>query len=361
MTLNDHTPVIDHLVGATGRVAVRLTSARIRVRGTDGERAIVRTADGRPLPDRIVVETTESGLSIKEREGFGILGVGRKTASLEIDCPRHADVTIESASGDIDGAGLRGDLRVKTVSGDIDLDDVAGDLDLGVVSGDAKIGLVGETDLAIRSVSGDVDVRGGSLTALRIGTTSGDIRIDSPLRSASENAIETLSGDVTLGVEPGPGLQVEARTVSGDIHSDLPHRNDGRMGRRSIVIGRGAVELTFKSVSGDLRLVEAGTRRTGLGRPAVPAMPVAPEPPRSPAPPPTPPSAGVADRGADAAETGPREAPGSEPDGAERMAILRALEAGELDVATAMTRLAALDEAETPTTVTAEAGERSDG
>ena len=327
-TLDDAVPTISHPIGRRGSVAIKLASAEVRLTGSDGEGVVVRTPAGRSLPERVIVETTESGLTIRERDALALeFGPGKQSVTLDIELPAEAEVGIDIASGEIDATGLRGEQRYRTVSGDARLHDVAGRIELNVVSGDADMELVGPTDLAVKSVSGDISVGGGELRSLRVGTTSGDVRIDSPISGRSGNQIDTLSGDVSLVAEAG--MRIEARTVSGDLTSDLPHRSEGRMGRRTLIVGDGSIELAFRSVSGDLQVHDA-RRHVGLRLP--PRPPIAPAAPRMPGP---------GEPATDAA--GSDETPEGDPTDADRMDVLRALEAGELDVATAMDRLAALD------------------
>ena len=349
-TTNDPTAVvIDHPIGSRGKLTIRLASAEVRLAAAEGDRVRVRTPDGRALPDRVIVETTDDGLSVREKDGINLsFGRGRRTVQLEIDVPALADVTIDTASGWLDAQGLRGEQRYRTVSGEIGLRAGAGTIDVSTVSGDVGLDLTGDTTLAIKSVSGDVSLAGGRLDALRVQTTSGDVRVDSPLVGRSGNVIETLSGDVDLLV--GDGIRVEARTVSGDLTSDLPHRSEGRMGRRTLIVGGGEIELGFRSVSGDLR-IRGMNGPTHVTVPTVPAWAIAPEPPVAPEPPavpelPAPTDARWAGDAAPARTAGPGEpeAASDEPTDAERMQILRALELGELDVATALDLLAALDD-----------------
>jgi hypothetical protein len=340
-SVDTQTPTIDHQIGRHGNVAIKLASAEVRLTGVDGDRVVVRTPSGRSLPDQVTLETTEHGLTIREREIFGLtLAFGPKTVQLEIDLPVESDVSVETASGSVEAEGLRGPQRYRTVSGDTTLRGGAGRIELGSVSGDAQIELVAPTELAVKSVSGDVSVSGGSLTSLRVGTTSGDVRIDSPITGRRGHAIDTLSGDVSLVAEAG--LRVDARTVSGDLTSDLPHRSEGRMGRRTLVVGDGSIELAFRSVSGDLQVRDL-RGRAGHG-PIAPPTPSAPPPPTAPAAPAAPPvGSPTDDRARSGTAAGPSAADPSETD---RLAILKAIEAGEIDVATAMERLAALDAAD---------------
>ena len=339
-SVDPQTPTIDHQIGRHGNVAIKLASAELRLTGVDGDRVVDRTPNGRSLPEGVTLETTESGLTIREREIFGLtLAFGPKTVQLEIDLPMEADVSVETASGSVEAEGLRGPQRYKTVSGDTTLHAAAGRIELGSVSGDAEIELAAAAELAVKSVSGDVAVSGGSLTSLRVGTTSGDVRIDSPITGRRGNAIDTLSGDVSLVADGGQ--RIEARTVSGDLTSDLPHKSDGRMGRRTLVVGDGSIELSFRSVSGDLQVHDLRGRDGRNGRAESAPPPAAPRPPVVPVaaiPPRAAPSAS-----AETASASPSPADSVEPD---RMAILKAIEAGEIDVATAMDRLAALDAAD---------------
>jgi Putative adhesin len=298
------TVLVEHAIGIRGRLAIRLGAAEIRLASTDGDRVIVRTPNGASVPDRVVVETVDGGLTVREKDTLGLsLGLGRKLVQLEVDVPSAAEVAIEIASGWIDGRGLRGEQRYRLVSAETRLRDGAGRIELNTVSGDVTIELADAADLAIKSVSGDVAVRGGRLDGLRIGTTSGDVRVDSPLIARTGNTVETLSGDVA--VVAIAGMRVEARTVSGDLTSDLPHRSEGRMGRRTLIVGDGSIELAYRSVSGDLRIHDGSEGH----RQAV----------------------------------APASADPDDPTDAERMTILQALERGELDVPTALDRLAALE------------------
>jgi hypothetical protein len=334
-TTNDATLLLEHPIGRGGRLAIRLAAAEIRLIADATDRVTVRVPGGRTLPDRVILETTDGGVTIREEDPVGLsFGLGRRTVQLEVGLPAEAEVAIDTASGWIDALALRGPQRYRTASGDVHLRAGGGRIDVNAVSGDVTVELAAEADLAVRTVSGDVSMSGGSLTSLRVNTTSGDIRVDSPLVGGATHTIETLSGDVSLAAIDD--MRVEARTVSGDLSSELPHRTEGRMGRRTMILGDGSIDLGFRSVSGDLHIHSGDD---GPARPTGAAAPVAAETAAGTA------SFAAADAPAGPAPAGPVPAgtddrPADEPD---RMAILRALEAGEIDVATAMDRLATLE------------------
>lgn len=334
-------PII-HTVGATGRFIVQVASWDVELIGVDGDEVRVRDAAGGPLPSDIEVERGDGSFRIAQPSSLRGLGVeivigGPRDVRLAIEVPRGAQIDARSASGDIASSGLRADQHIRTASGDVAVHGTAGDLAVETVSGDIAVGIEGSLRLTGRSVSGDVTVEGGIVDRLRLTTTSGDLRVSSEL-GPGPHAIQTLSGDALLSADRG--VRVTAQTISGDIRSDLPHSSGGRPGRRSIVIGDGTIEVQFKSVSGDLRVVGGGARSTMIeSREPVepPERPEAPERPDAPEPP--------APRSRDATSPDTLHPDTLDDPETARLAILRELERGEIDIAEATDRLARLDEA----------------
>jgi hypothetical protein len=343
MTTPTNGATIEHHIGATGRFHLRQLSGEISVRGVDGDLVSVRERDGKSVSASFRVEATDGSLSLTAPDRFGldalVFGIGRRSSlDLEVEVPRGADVSIETASGDVTASGLVGMTKVRTASGEVSLDALGGILELDAVSGDVSISAVAALDLRARTISGDCSLRAPSLGRAVIETTSGDIRLDANLAGRGPFEIHTVSGDATIVGRSG--MQIEARTVTGDLRSDLPHRLETGPGRKRLIVGDGGVTLGFKSVSGDLR-VSAPRDVLAPARPAVPVpaapppaprpefpphVPTALEPPAPPAPP----------------------APGYGRDGGQEVArldVLMALERGDLSVEAAMQRLADIEEA----------------
>jgi DUF4097 and DUF4098 domain-containing protein YvlB len=316
MTRDTATPAtIEHRIGPTGQLSIKVADWDLVLAASPDDVARVLGADGQALPDDLEVERGTDSLSIRQPSRFpGVgfdLGAQAGGRRLAIEVPAHAAVNIESASGDIAANGLRGDQHLRTASGDLRLDAAAGDVTTETVSGDISVGVEGSVGLGVKTVSGDVSVEGGRVERLRLATTSGDVRLTSEL-GPGPHAIMTVSGDAIL--LSNRGLRITAVTVAGDLRSDLPHTSEGGPGRRSLVVGDGATELQFRSVSGDFRVMDPAA--AGNGR--IPAAP------RSAA---------------------SQQPPFNEHDEAEatRLIILRALESGEIDIAEATNRLATLD------------------
>jgi hypothetical protein len=337
------TAELQHRIGPSGRFALRLPAGSVSIVGIDGDLAKVRDLSGRPLSERFQINADEKSLELVVRNkiavtfAIGNLEIGGgHSAELVVELPRNTRVAVDTASADVSVTGIAGPGRYRTASGDLILQDVAGNLEIEAVSADIRVEATAAIELSGRTISGDATVRAPRLTRLEMNTTSGDMRIDAELNGSGPFAIKSISGDVTL-VSRG-GLQVEGQSVTGDLMTDLQHKASSGPGRRILVVGKPTATLAFKSVSGDLRVVEA--------RDAAPPMTaVDPEAPMNPVPPippmrPRDPEANAPDmpRFAGEGATAAPAAPSPEADAA-RLEILKALERGDIDVETATERL----------------------
>lgn len=322
------TQEIAHEIGARGRFALRVTSPDVELRAGEGTTATVRIKielragseeEADELFDRMRfrVRSDDGSLEVTEprRDDSGIgsivrlLGIGSARvddASVTAVLPESTEVVFEGVSTDLTASGFRGTQQYRTVSGDMVLDRVAGDVRVRDVSGDVSIRAEEPLRLEMNTVSGDVSAIAPRFDVLRLVTVSGDVELEGEFADHGEHRVETVSGDLSLGVVDG--LTLEVRGLSSDTRVSVPHRSEGSRDRRRYIIGGGEGSLRFSSMSGDVS-VRPGRH---VSAPAQPTPPTPPTPPTRPTP-----------VGAD-----------------EQLAILRALEAGEIGVDEATARLA---------------------
>lgn len=329
------TQSIDHVIGASGRLAITVSAADVGVEAVDGEEARVRAtfeirAGSEAEADQVFEEVQlrphrgDGLLEISQPDDrhllrHGVLGAlprilgGHTDVELEIQLavPHGTDLRLTTVSGDVNARGLVGEQRYQTVSGDLSLVDGGGVVRVNTVSGDAILRGDGSIVVRAESVSGDLAISAPHLVGVRAQTVSGDVEVEGALEASGEFRVETVSGDLVVGLVGGASFEV--RGLSTDISSDVDHRLEGRHDRRRLVIGTGGPSFVFSSMSGDL----------AVRRPR--RMAAVPQPPAAPAPPPAP-----------AAPAAPRRPVGQ----AEQLDILRALERGEIDIETATRRLA---------------------
>lgn len=329
------TQEIEHPIGPGGRFALRVTSPDVEISGTGESVARARiTFELRAASDaqadelmeqaRFLVKTADGSLEVTEaRHSDGginalarIFGIGRPAeASVQVEVPRAAEVEYDGVSADLTVSDLTGAQRYRTVSGDLVLERVSGAIRLHGVSGDVSLRADSPVALDANTVSGDLSAFAPSFESLRVSTVSGDVELEGELAEGTSHRIETVSGDLALGVVGG--MTLEVRGLSTDVDLNVPHRAEGSRDRRRYVIGSGEPHVLFSSMSGDVSL---GAARRGSLRPTPPTPPTAPTPPTPPAP--------------------QRQPTGPTLTAEQQLEVLQALERGEIDVDEAGRRLA---------------------
>ena len=379
----ERTETLTHRIGTNGLVSVKTVNGPLRVRGIDGEEAHltvvyrIRSADqasaeraletGRVIVDRgpgsLSVETPERRLST----GLAwLFGGARVAAEVSIDVPWGARIRYETMSGSIEAVSLVGDQKYRTVSGDIRLWSLGGLIEAGSISGSITLENGGDVRLKANTISGAIRVRARRFHGTTLSTTSGTIAIVGELDPAGDHRAESISGSVDL--TPLNGVTAELRAISGSIVSHVEHRQEGGRGFWRSIVGDGRAVFKANSTSGGLRILapQPGDRVVAAAAPAAgsaagsaPAMPLSygvPVAPDAPTPPPIGETVGDPERSAAQGvtvveeETEPRatgetwnpdETADTEQHEADddAMAVLQALERGEIGVDEAADRL----------------------
>lgn len=310
---------VERHIGEAGEFSLRLPAGSVEVSAVAGDTVRVQDLDNHELADRFTIEQVEGGLHLAYKEARqGLLVSRRGPARLRIEIPANARVSVETASADVRADGLAGEQRYRTASGELSLVNVAGTVRLETMSGDAEVALIGEAELDARTVSGDVTATGGRLPAFVVQTTSGDLRVESSLPGPGPYSIRTVSGGARIVTSDA--LHVKSATVTGTVRTSRAHEGGSGRGRTVIDVGVGGSPMAFQSISGDLVIESPGapTVQPRLASEAnVPQAIAAPESQSSAA---------------------------QKSDDDQRLAILRDLEAGRIDVAEATVRLALIKE-----------------
>ena len=232
----------------TGRTTVELEA----LRDDDATREAIERATVEMNGNEVTVEI---GVGSK---GFGVgpawITFGRTpSVGVRIRCPEDSDLECATASADVAATGRLGNVELKTASGDIAVEHVTalrvqsasgdvraatvdGEARLQTVSGDVRLGTVTGSASATL-VSGDFSIDDAH-TDLSAKTVSGDQRIGS-IREGQIN-VQSVSGDVRIGVRPGTRLRIDANSTSGDVSSELDVKDtpsEGSSGTRGAAGG----------------------------------------------------------------------------------------------------------------------------
>jgi DUF4097 and DUF4098 domain-containing protein YvlB len=327
----ERTQAFTHEIGPDGTLSVRTSRGDVTVEAADGTHARVeaayhmRAADDEAA-DRIVaaepvsVALGDGTLDVEVREmrggllaGLGIM-VGQRSVGvdLRITVPPGTNLRIHGVSSDLLVRGIHGRQDLKTISGDVIVREAGGDVSANSVSGDVIISAVGPAAVESSTTSGDVVISGPLLRSCRVQSVSGDVQIAGRFSPDGEHRVGTVSGDLRMA--PDGGITLHVSGLSTTVRSELEHHTDSSGGRSVTTVGDGAARFLFRSMSGNVRITRPSegspVARPGAGGADVPQAPhreATPEAPSGPSP----------------------EAP-LEP--ADDLAILRALERGEIDV-----------------------------
>jgi DUF4097 and DUF4098 domain-containing protein YvlB len=254
------------------RLRVRNPSGLVSIETAETEETVVTL---QALRDDDVTRTAianavveQSGTTITVEiagKSWGFLGRS-PSVGVRIRSPYGSALDCTTASADVSTSGRIGETTVKTASGDILVEHVGGSLDVQTASGDVRVTAV-DGHARLKTVSGDVRVK-VARAALEATTVSGDLEIDEAhtdftgstvsgdqnVRSVRDGQIrlQSVSGDLEVGVAPGTRVFIDASATSGDVSSELdvtqaPTSTGGASG--------GEAKLRLKSVSGDIQIV----------------------------------------------------------------------------------------------------------
>jgi len=132
-------------------------------------------------------------------------------------------------------------LAARTVNGEVEATGLEGDVDVTTVNGSVQVSTSGRAEA--QTVNGSIRARAG--------------RAD----GNADSAFKTVNGSITLSLPPDTAVNVDARTVNGEITTDFAltltgtvKSGPGRPRRLSGTIGGGGRSLELETVNGSIHL-----------------------------------------------------------------------------------------------------------
>lgn len=170
---------------------------------------------------RIEVEVDARGIEIETeypRRGLGFFGWNDASISVEYDIkvPRRANLELQTVNGEIEVAGVAGDLQLSSTNGGISVVDSAGRVDASTTNGGIRVELdeVADARMEFRTTNGGIrlDLPSSIRASVSARTTNGSIETDFPVTVAGTVKRTRLEGDIN-----GGGPLIEMRTTNGSI------------------------------------------------------------------------------------------------------------------------------------------------
>lgn len=225
----ERTENVDRTVAlpASGTVELHNFSGRIRIRAGSGNDVVIKAIRRAEQPqlDGIKLTIGTSGSTVR-------IDANDRTSAWEdrdnnvvqtefdIQLPASARLNVQAFSSNVEVEGVTGDQRLKTFSGDI----------------------------TVRGARG----------ALRVESFNGRIDVDLAGAGRSpELEAETFNGEIVARLAPDASGDVAFDTFSGELTSDLAltMTSVGRKRTRATLPGGSGRSLSFKTFSGDVRVV----------------------------------------------------------------------------------------------------------
>ncbi|MBE7700732.1 DUF4097 family beta strand repeat protein [Oerskovia sp. Sa1BUA8] len=211
-------------VADVASLVVGLTNGAIEVVSDPGREsgATVDVTEVSPRPLRV---TTHAG-ELKIAYDFdGVEGVvdrvrglkDKDTATVRVVLPAHLPVKIATARAAATVSGTRAPVSVTTADGAVTVTDTVGPLSVKTVAGRVAV-TSHDGDVKVGTASGRVEAEGG-LGRVTISTVTGDVVVEARETTPLVTA-KTVSGDVTLRLSEGAGVNLKARAVTGKVVLD---------------------------------------------------------------------------------------------------------------------------------------------
>jgi DUF4097 and DUF4098 domain-containing protein YvlB len=279
-------------IGADGELSLSNISGDIVVTRANGGEATIeivktaraRTADeAKELLGLVTVNVAERSGRAEVRvvypQGDEMRRNNRRNVNVSVAynvaAPPGTRLTINSVSGSIRVSDIKGDVAAnsvsgtvriangariaaaKSVSGDVEIVDTQTDgaIDVQSVSGGVTLRKVAARRIDIGSVSGSVAIQDVQSDRVEAHSVSGGVEFGGTLAKGGRYELNSHSGDVRVILAGTIGFELEASSFSGNIHSDLPIKMQGDMGRRRSlqgVYGDGSAVLSVTTFSGSV-------------------------------------------------------------------------------------------------------------
>lgn len=221
-----------------------VSQSDVVIEGHDSDEVVIRNLDYDAPPERAqgltaiyggAEDNTGIGLAVtREGNTLKITQASRDGGDFRLMIPNRVRIMVE----EVNWGG--GDVEIRNHDGEIEIASKSGDMTLTNVTG----------PITANSTSGDLEI------------------VFSELSQRNPTSISLVSGFIDVTLPAGSPANFHLSSVSGEIYTNLDLQVEGEEGREGMrlfgtrsmkaTLGGGGVEVSLKSISGDIYLRGAG-------------------------------------------------------------------------------------------------------
>jgi len=209
------------------------------------------------LLDRIKIEITSQPKNLRIHTRYPTFSwIKNARVDYRLWIPEATSVQLESVSGAIQMDNRLNRIYAKTVSGSIKLSNIMGNVEIKTVSGNVSATKI-NGEIRASSVSGNLIFRDceGSLPDLY--STSGSIEAELAVidQDASDMSLSTVSGNINLHLPDDASFDLYIKTVSGEINTKFKVLVESiSKNQLQGEVGDGGINIELRTISGDISL-----------------------------------------------------------------------------------------------------------
>ncbi len=182
--------------------------------------------------------------------------------NLDLDT-KGGSITAEEIQGIVKSRTSGGSLHFDRIDGEISGNTSGGSIEIGEVKGNTNVDTSGGS-IRIKRAQGPVDAHtsGGSITVeeimgnIKADTSGGSIKATISQQPQSDCRLTTSGGSITVRLKEDIGVNVNAKSSGGRVHTDFPVTLKGEIDRSALnaKINGGGPELYLRTSGGGIYL-----------------------------------------------------------------------------------------------------------
>jgi hypothetical protein len=209
------------------------------------------------VPTRTLTSVNTGGGHVTLQDLEGDSSVDTSGGHIEITHLK-GNVTADTSGGHISLKTIDGDARADTSGGHIEVDGVTGALFGDTSGGHITVGGVGG-DIHVETSGGSIEISGAQ-GRVEADTSGGHIDVAFAKGNAKGGKIESSGGGITVTLDPGVNLNIDASSGGGRVSTDIPIKVVGKTGGSSLrgTLGNGGATLTVYTSGGGVKIAAIG-------------------------------------------------------------------------------------------------------